>query len=62
MPWDERLTALAAGVRDTARRHPTAFPLLLTRPAATPAARRARDAVHAALREGGVPEADVARA
>src|SRR5581483_9439776 len=30
--WDERLTVLAAGIRDTARRHPTAFPLLLTRP------------------------------
>src|SRR5581483_8849445 len=59
--WDERLTVLAAGIRDTARRHPTAFPLLLTRPAVTPAARLARDAVHAALREGGVPEADVAR-
>jgi AcrR family transcriptional regulator len=58
VPWDERLTALAAGIRDTARRHPTAFPLLLTRPAVTPAARLARDAV----REGGVPEADVARA
>jgi AcrR family transcriptional regulator len=62
VPWNERLTALAAGIRDTARRHPTAFPLLLTRPAVTPAARLARDAVHAALREGGVPEADVARA
>ena len=42
VPWDERLTALAAGIRDTARRHPTAFPLLLTRPAVTPAARLAR--------------------
>jgi len=61
-PWDERLTALAAGIRDTARRHPTTFPLLLTRPAVTPAARAARDAVHAALREGGLPEAEVARA
>src|SRR6185369_2318541 len=61
MPWDERLTALAAGIRDTALRHPAAFPLLLTRPAVTPAARVARDAVHAALRDGGVPEAHVAR-
>ena len=60
-PWDERLTALAAGIRDTARRHPAVFPLLLTRPAVTPAARMARDAVHAALRESGVPEANVAR-
>jgi AcrR family transcriptional regulator len=61
-PWDQRLTALAAGIRDTARRHPAAFPLLLTRPAATPTARLVRDAVHAALREGGLPESDVARA
>jgi AcrR family transcriptional regulator len=61
-PWDERLTALAAGIRDVARRHPTTFPLLLTRPAVTPAARAARDAVHAALRAGGLPEGEVARA
>jgi len=38
------------------------FPLLLTRPAVTPAARVVRDAVQAALREGGLPEAEVARA
>jgi AcrR family transcriptional regulator len=60
--WDERLTALAAGIRDTARRHPAVFPLLLTRPAVTPAARTVRDAVQAALREGGLPETEVARA
>jgi AcrR family transcriptional regulator len=59
--WDE-LTALADGIRDTARRHPAVFPLLLTRPAVTPAARVVRDAVQAALREGGLPEAEVARA
>ena len=55
--WDERLTALADGIRDTARRHPAVFPLLLTRPAVTPAARVVRDAVQA-----GLPEAEVARA
>ena len=60
--WDERLTALAAGIRDTARRHPAVFPLLLTRPAVTQAARVVRDTVQAALREGGLPEAEVARA
>jgi len=60
--WDERLTALAAGIRDTARRHPAVFPLLLTRPAVTPAARAVRDTVQSALREGGLPEAEVARA
>jgi AcrR family transcriptional regulator len=60
-PWDERLITLAAGIRATARRHPAVFPLLLTRPAVTPAARLVRDAVQSALREGGVPEAEVAR-
>jgi len=60
--WDERLTVLAAGIRGTARRHPAVFPLLLTRPAVTPAARTVRDEVQAALREGGLPEAEVVRA
>ena len=60
--WDARLTALAAGIRDTARRHPAVFPLLLTRPAVTPAARTVRDAVQAALHDGGLPETGVARA
>ena len=58
--WDERLTALAAGIRDTARLHPAVFPLLLTRPTVTPAARAVRAAVHAALREGGLPEPEIA--
>jgi AcrR family transcriptional regulator len=61
-PWDERLTALAAGVRSTARRHPAVFPLLLTRPAVTPGARVVRDFVQAALREAGLDEAAAARA
>lgn len=60
--WDERLVALADGIRATARRHPAVFPLLLTRPAVTPAARTARDAVQAALREGGMRDDEVARA
>jgi AcrR family transcriptional regulator len=60
--WDERLVALAAGIRDTARRHPAVFPLLLTRPAVTPAGRTVRDAIQAALREAGLPETEVARA
>ena len=60
--WDERLVALADGIRATARRHPAVFPLLLTRPAVTPAARAARDAVQAALREGGLPDPEAARA
>ena len=61
-PWDDRLVALAAGIRETARRHPAVFPLLLTRPAVTPAARVVRNAVQAALREGGLEEAAVAQA
>jgi len=60
--WDERLVALADGIRATARRHPAVFPLLLTRPAVTPAARTVRDAVQAALREGGLPDPEAARA
>jgi AcrR family transcriptional regulator len=61
-PWDERLVALADAIRATARRHPAVFPLLLTRPAVTPAARTVRDAVHAALHEAGVADGEVARA
>ncbi len=61
-PWDERLAALATGIRDTARRHPAAFPLLLTRPAVTPTARVVRDTVQAALREGGLADAAVPQA
>jgi AcrR family transcriptional regulator len=61
-PWSDRLTALAEAVRSTAKRHPAVFPLLLTRPAVTPAARVVRDAVQAALREAGLDEAAAARA
>jgi AcrR family transcriptional regulator len=61
LPWSERLGALADGVRATARRHPGAFSLLLSRPAATPAALSVRDAVCRALTEAGVPEISVAR-
>jgi AcrR family transcriptional regulator len=60
--WDERLVTMAAGVREIARRHPAVFPLLLSRPAATLAARVVRDAVQSALREAGLPETEVARA
>ncbi len=60
--WEERLMTLAAGIRDTARRHPAVFPLLLTRPAVTPAAREVRDGVHAALREAGLSGPAVGRA
>ena len=61
-PWADRLTATATAMRSTARQHPTVFPLLLTRPAMTPAARRVRDFVQAALLEAGLDEAAAARA
>jgi AcrR family transcriptional regulator len=56
LPWQARLGALAASLRETANRHPDAFPMLLRRPATTPAALRAREAVYAALRDAGVPD------
>jgi len=56
LPWQERLTAYAIDLRRTARRHPTVFPLLLQRPAATAQARQTRDAICHALADAGVPE------
>jgi hypothetical protein len=48
--------------RSAAKRHPAVLPLLLTRPAATPAARTARDSVQEALREAGLAADEAARA
>jgi AcrR family transcriptional regulator len=61
LPWDERLAALAAGIRATAHHHRGAFPLLLSRPTVTRAALQVRQAVYQALREAAIPEASVAR-
>jgi AcrR family transcriptional regulator len=61
LPWQERLDALAAAMRATARKHPRVFPLLLQRPATTPGALRAREAVYGALRDAGVDESTVPR-
>ena len=61
-PGEPRLVALAYAMRDTARRHPAAFVLLLSRPAVTAAARAARDAVYLGLREAGLPAESVPRA
>jgi AcrR family transcriptional regulator len=61
-PWAGRLTAMAEGIRSTAKQHPAVFPLVLTRPAATPGARTVRDNVQAALREAGLAADDAARA
>ncbi|HEX4222071.1 MAG TPA: TetR/AcrR family transcriptional regulator C-terminal domain-containing protein [Pseudonocardiaceae bacterium] len=56
LSWQDRLAAMAAAMRQTARAHPQVFPLLLQRPAATSGARRVRDAVYRALRDAGAPE------
>ncbi len=61
LPWQDRLRALAASLRDTAARHPDAFGMLLRRPATTPAALRAREAVYAALSDAGVPDTLIPR-
>jgi AcrR family transcriptional regulator len=60
--WRARLDQMSAAMRATARRHPTVFPLLLRRPAATPGALRVREAVYDALRASGLAEPDVERA
>jgi AcrR family transcriptional regulator len=57
----EQLAAVGQAIRAVARRHPTVFPLLLQRPATTPAAVQARDRVIALLTEIGVPPREVAR-
>ena len=59
--WRATLEQLTYGVREVARRHPTAMPLLLTRPAVSPAAVRVVDVVYRALLAAGVPAADVPR-
>jgi len=61
LPPEQRLRSLAASLRATAARHPDAFLLLLCRPAATPAARRAREAVYGALADAGVPKPAIPR-
>jgi AcrR family transcriptional regulator len=53
LPWEERLRALARSTRALAQRHPNVFPLLLTRPAVTPASLRVREAVLVALADAG---------
>jgi AcrR family transcriptional regulator len=62
LPWDERLRGLGRSIREVARRHPSLFPLLLQRPAATPESRRVRDAACAALEEAGLGAAQARRA
>jgi AcrR family transcriptional regulator len=59
--WDSGLVEIGQALRGVARRHPAVFPLLLERPASTPAAKRTRDYVYDGLRAAGVAEADVPR-
>jgi AcrR family transcriptional regulator len=61
LSWEQRLDAAALGLRRTAHRHPTVFPLLLQRSATTPGSKRVREAVYQALAEAGVPRRRVAR-
>jgi AcrR family transcriptional regulator len=61
LPWRQRLAAVGRAARDSARRHPDVFPLLLQRAANTPGGRRVRDAVCAALRDAGLPDDQVLR-
>jgi AcrR family transcriptional regulator len=60
-PWQERLRATAHAVRAIARRHPGAYPLIMSHPTATEDGRRLDDLLYACLREAGVADAEVAR-
>ena len=59
--WREGLRVLANAMRALARRHPTAFMLLLSRPSVTPEAAAAVDAVYQGLLIAGVPPMHVPR-
>ena len=59
--WREGLRTLANRMRALARRHPSAFMLLLSRPSVTPEAAGAVDAVYQGLLDAGVPPKDVPR-
>lgn len=59
--WQEVLEHLAYGMRAMATRHPSVLPLLLTRPAVSPAAVRIVDALYQALLAAAVPPAQVPR-
>jgi AcrR family transcriptional regulator len=61
LPWQQRLLALAASLREMAARHPDAFPMLLRRPVATEGALGVREAVYSVFRDAGVPEELVPR-
>jgi AcrR family transcriptional regulator len=59
--WQDRLRAVARSVRTLARRHPGAYPLIMSRPGATPETRRLDDLISEILLVAGVPADEVAR-
>jgi AcrR family transcriptional regulator len=61
LPWYERLSLIGRAARESAKRHPGVFPLLLTRSAATPGSHRVRQAVFSALLDAGLSVAEVNR-
>lgn len=62
LPWPERLRLLGNGLRAIAHAHPDAFLMLFQRPVVTPAAIRRRETIYTALRDAGLPDADIPRA
>lgn len=58
---EDRLRALARALRRVAKRHPSAFSLLLSRPSVTPESLRELDALYQALLDLGVPPGHVPR-
>ncbi|MDG4827346.1 TetR/AcrR family transcriptional regulator [Asanoa sp. WMMD1127] len=59
--WQERLRAVSRAVRALARRHPGAYPLIMSRPGATAESRRLDDLISEILATAGVPAEEVAR-
>jgi AcrR family transcriptional regulator len=59
--WREALERMAYGVRKMGARHPAAFPLLLARPAVSPAAIRLVETIYRALLAAGAPPAEIPR-
>jgi len=59
--WAERLRLLAHNARAVGHRHPAVFPLLLQRPAITPAAHRPTEVILDALTAAGLDDGQVLR-
>jgi AcrR family transcriptional regulator len=59
--WREVIEHLAYGLHAVGTRHPSALPLLFTRPAVSPAAMRIVDVIYQALLAAGIPAAEVPR-